>query len=180
MSAVRITSKPGRVKPHRLGPDLTVSLPARVEAGPSEAVGPYKVTLEIDMVDGRIGCTEITVRTASGAPVTGTDLRAIPVGTIVRLATTTLVQETIGRNGDFVTVTPYQPPEINVRAGATDEALRFVAASYSLAYALGEPPAKAVERDLGIATSTASKWIKLARERGYLDIPAGKGQKGKD
>lgn len=176
-ASVRVLTKLGQAKPHHLAPGLTIRLPAQIEAGPGESVGPYSLTLTIDMVNGRIGCTSLTVRPEEGKTITGTDLRAIPVATIVRMATATLVHETTGGGEGYVTVTPYTPPEINVRAGATDEALRFVAASYSLAYALGEPPAKAVERDLGIATSTASKWIRLAREKGYLDIPAGQARK---
>lgn len=175
---VRVTSKPGRTRPHRLAPGLSVELPALVEAGPSKTVGPNRVTLILDEVDGRLGCTEITVHASPGETVSGTNLRTIPIATIVRIAATTLVQQTVESGEGYVMVTPYQPPpKIDVRAGATDEALRFVAASYSLAYALGEPPAKAVERDLGIAKSTATKWISLARERGFLDISADQGRR---
>lgn len=77
-----------------------------------------------------------------------------------------------------MTNVPYKPPAgFDSNVGPTDDALRFVAASYSLAYALGEPPAKAVERDLDLATSTAGRWIKLAREKGLLDISAAQGRK---
>ncbi len=174
---VRVTTKPGRTRRYRLAPGLSVELPAVVEAGPSKNVGPNPVTLVIDEIDGRLGCTEITVRAADGRTVSGTDLRTVPVATLVRMAAATLVRQTVGGGEGHVTVVPYQPPEVDVRAGATDEVLRFIAASYSLAYALGEPPAKAVERDLGLAKSTASKWISIARERGFLEIPAEKGRR---
>lgn len=171
---VRVTTKPGVAKPFRLAPDLSVQVPAEVQGN----VDDLHVSLTIDVVGGRLGCTRVEVRAPSGEVVTGTVLRSIPVASIVRTAAASLVWQTVSRHGDYVTNAPYQPPaDFDSSAGPTDEALRFVAAAYSLAYILGEPPAKAVERDLGLATSTAGRWIRLARERGHLDISAAQGRK---
>lgn len=171
---VRVTTKPGTAKAHRLAPDLSVQVPAEVQGTVEDVL----VSLTIDVVNGRLGCTRLEVRAPTGDVVTGTALRGIPVASIVRTAAGSLVWQTVNREGGYVTNVPYRPPaDIDTSAGPTNEALQFVAASYALAYALGEPPAKAVERDLGLATSTAGRWIRLARERGYLDISADKGRR---
>lgn len=52
--------------------------------------------------------------------------------------------------------------------GPTDEALKFTAAAYKLAYALGEPPTQGVAERLLLKRSTAGNWVMLARKRGFL------------
>lgn len=52
--------------------------------------------------------------------------------------------------------------------GPTDDALRLVASAYRLSYVAGDPPARSVQRLLGIPRSTTGRWIMLARKRGFL------------
>lgn len=59
-----------------------------------------------------------------------------------------------------------------------DERLRRVAEVYRTAIAEGRHPKQAVRGALYVAESTASRYIKLARERGYLGKSKGQGAKG--
>ncbi|MGI8868763.1 MAG: hypothetical protein ACR2F6_07920 [Mycobacteriales bacterium] len=63
-------------------------------------------------------------------------------------------------------------------AGPTEDTLKWVARSYRLALILGEPPTRAVERDLRVPRSTAGRWVALARERGHLGAAEGAGKAG--
>ncbi|MGJ6963266.1 hypothetical protein ACSDR0_15275 [Streptosporangium sp. G11] len=128
----------------------------------------------VDVVDDRLGCTEITL-SSQGEPITGTTMRALPLGAVVRNMVRPLVFE--GSEGKGAVTIEGPPEPVDVTQGPTDQALKAVAMAYSIAFALGDPPAKAVERDLNLATSTAGRWIKLARDRGFLEIPADRGRR---
>ncbi|GGQ23713.1 hypothetical protein GCM10010140_62500 [Streptosporangium pseudovulgare] len=174
MATLRSDDKRQR-RPHKIAPGFFVLVPAEMTVSPGDGVGPYQVRLVIDVAGGRLGCTELTVTAQDGTTISSAALRGVPVASIVRSCARNLVME--GHEGEGVITLEPHDVDVDVSAGPTDEALRAVAASYSLAYALGEPPAKGVERELGLATSTAGRWIKLARERGFLEIPAEKGRR---
>ncbi|MBA3737334.1 MAG: hypothetical protein H0W97_02075 [Actinobacteria bacterium] len=55
-----------------------------------------------------------------------------------------------------------------IKDGPTDDALRLVASAYRLSYVVGDPPARSVQKLLGIPRSTTGRWIMLARKRGFL------------
>lgn len=52
--------------------------------------------------------------------------------------------------------------------GPSDEDLRAVADVYQLAYVTGGAPTKTVMERLALPRSTASRWVRMARERGLL------------
>ena len=52
--------------------------------------------------------------------------------------------------------------------GPSDEDLRTVAALYQVAYATGQAPTKLVMNRLDLPRSTASRWVRMARDRGLL------------
>lgn len=54
--------------------------------------------------------------------------------------------------------------------GPTPETLEWVSLTYELCLLLGDPPTKTVEHFFRIAPRTATYWVKLARERGHLDL----------
>lgn len=54
------------------------------------------------------------------------------------------------------------------RAAMTDEVLREVADVYRAAHARHQPPTKAVMQEWHVERSTASRWIRRARDAGYL------------
>lgn len=59
-------------------------------------------------------------------------------------------------------------PRHALSAGPTEWALQHVAFSYVFALLSADPPAKAVQRDLGLSPSTADNWIARAKALGLL------------
>jgi hypothetical protein len=53
-------------------------------------------------------------------------------------------------------------------AGPVPSTLEAVAYLYRVAVLMGEPPTKAVEETLGLARSTAGRWVAQARQEGFL------------
>ena len=67
-------------------------------------------------------------------------------------------------------------PEGLREGGPTDRALQWVAHLYRYAMAVAMNPAKSVEDKLGLSHSTAARWIRLARQKGYLGPSEGPGR----
>jgi hypothetical protein len=142
-------------------------------------------SLEADVVyeqpvGGRMGhfvCNRLTVkRREDGPPVTTEGLREVAVNAFLRLAVEgrlMRVGPTI-RDGNKSTweLTWAGPIALSERAqaggGPSDSDLRAVADVYQLAYVTGGAPTKTVTQRLGLPRSTASRWIRMARERGLL------------
>ena len=128
------------------------------------------VDFEIAFVDGRFGVQKLTVTAIEGATVTADLLR--------NLAIQRLVFEAVAGGARLVLVNQNAKAAIesfDAKSGPTDEALYAVAAVYRRALMVGEPPTKAVVDGLGLARSTAGRWVMKAREKGFL----GKTTKGK-
>lgn len=101
-------------------------------------------------------------------------MRALKVGELVKEAVTAEVMPGRGDAGggdyEFAIVDFSEAEAARLRAqGPTDETLKWVAFFYGLGSVLGLPPAKQVESNLGVPRTTASKWVRRARERGLLD-----------
>lgn len=174
---VRFTVKnPG--SPKAVGPGLFIQLPATVQVDPERDAAPYKLELKIDLVAGRVACVHLEITAEGEAPINGTGLRAIPIANYVRAAVGVLMMRGEAAAGGGMRFTPLSLPEEGIKeAGPTSESLRAVAALYTWAYIVGEPPAKAVEQGLGLPVSTAGRWIRLAREKGFLDVSAEQGRR---
>jgi hypothetical protein len=170
-------TQPGIIE---LGPNL--ALPRAFTFGIEEE---RRYSLEAEVVyeqpvGGRMGhfvCNRLTVkRREDGPPITTEGLREVAINAFVRLAVEARrmrVGPTI-REGNKSTweLTWAGPIALSERAraggGPSEEDLRAVADVYQLAYATGAPPAKTVTQRLGLPRSTASRWIRMARERGLL------------
>lgn len=142
-------------------------------------------SLEADVVyeqpiGGRMGhfvVDRLTVRRRDdGPPITSEGLRQIPVAAFLRLAvegSLLRVGPTI-REGNKSTwkLTPTGPIALSERAraggGPSEDDLRAVADVYQLAHVTGGAPTKTVMERLGLPRSTASRWVRMARERGLL------------
>jgi hypothetical protein len=142
-------------------------------------------SLEFDVVyeqpvGGRMGnfvVNRLTIsRRDDGPPITSEGIRQIPVAAFLRLAVEgnlLRIGPTI-REGDKSTwkLTWTGPITLSERArhggGPSDEDLRAVADVYQIGYVTGAPPTKMVMERLGLPRSTASRWIRMARERGLL------------
>lgn len=111
--------------------------------------------LTVGIVDGRIRCTAIQIKAEAGTFLTGEDLRRIPIAR--------LIAEAVDKSPSPAPAAPDGFPT----AGPTADAIRYIANVYTLAYAAGQPPTKAVAA-LGLTYSTAARWVALARAAGYL------------
>lgn len=65
------------------------------------------------------------------------------------------------------------PPRVPIRRprrrnSVTDDHLREVADTYRRALAAGAPPTKEVAERMGASHSTAARWVKMARDKGFL------------
>lgn len=114
-------------------------------------------------------------------PVSGTTLRAVRVWALVQHALTVAVEHGqanmtereghVAIVGRAVELSDEDVARIRAQ-GPTDESLAVVARFYNLAGVLGLPPAKQVELNLDLPRTTASKWVRRAREKGLLGDPA--------
>jgi hypothetical protein len=138
---------------------------------------PYRLELRVVYEDGRFIVDQLTVkRREGGPPVTTEGLREVPVAAFLRLAVESNIMR-VGptiRDGDKSSwkLTWASPLALSERAragaGPSDEDLRTVAALYQVAYATGQAPTKLVMNRLELPRSTASRWVRMARERGLL------------
>jgi hypothetical protein len=132
----------------------------------------HTVIMELDVIDDRLVCTSCTLQMKPGGPsVTADALRRVPVGRYLREAAssglTVMEVESAGRYH------PFEPPPANFAdGGMTDDVLREVARLYHWALATGDAPLGLMERHYGVPRSKASRWISVARRRGYVkDAP---------
>jgi hypothetical protein len=176
-------NEPPKRKPFNLlplGPELAIPKEFTFSV---ETEGLYSLEADVvyeQPVGGRMGhfvVDRLTVkRREDGPPVTTEGLRQIPVTAFLRLAVEGNRMRVGPREYDGHTsswkLTWAGPITLSERAqaggGPSDEDLRAVADVYQLAFVTGGAPAKTVMQRLGLPRSTASRWIKMARERGLL------------
>lgn len=136
---------------------------------------PYSATISFSKGEGAYGLSELKI-TAGNAPITGTTLRDITPGDLIQR----VLHDASSLQGDSMLKTSdglaagdarlrIQEAAAHKRPRPTPRVLDLVATVYELAKLAGAGPAKAVEHDFQVPPSTASHWIKLARERGHLD-----------
>jgi hypothetical protein len=143
----------------------------------AEIEGLYRLEFRVVYEEGRFVCEELTIkRRSDGPPITTEGIREIPIAAFLRLA----VEGNVMRVGPTIRdgnkssweLTWIDPITLSERArsggGPADEDLRAIAEVYQVAYATGGPPTKTVMQRLGLPRSTASRWIRMARERGLL------------
>jgi hypothetical protein len=132
----------------------------KVTGEPDDANTPFAATAQLRFQGGRLEVVRLAVdQVPGGPPVTGEALRTLPRAIVREVARRTAT-------GDL-------PMDLRSIAsqGLSDEALQLTALVYRFAFVIGDPPAWAVHKRLGIPRSTAGRWIGLARERGYLGPP---------
>ncbi|WP_232667899.1 hypothetical protein [Pseudonocardia sp. TRM90224] len=153
------------------------AVPTKVRVEPSpDDLEPieHTVVMHLDVVEGRLVCTRLDVEMVQGGPsVTAEVLRRIPVGRFLREAAAsglTVFEVDVEKEGQthpFVA-----PPPDFAEAGMTDDVLREVARLYHWALATGDAPLGLLEREYGVPRGKASRWISVARRRGYVkDAP---------
>lgn len=144
---------------------------------------------------GRVGVEQLNIRRPpGGGAVTGATLRAIPVDTLAReamkMAAYEIVSQTPGEppelrraadpdltgiadpdfSGDELFAVYQQATHKPFRRGkpVTDAHLREVVQVYRDATATKQRPKQTIARVFHVSTSTASRWIRAARDRGFL------------
>ena len=122
-------------------------LPADVELVATMRRGHYEVD--------KLVCS----RKKNGPEITGELIRSLPVGRLLQ-------QSAIKANTLFGS--PYADAAKIREQGPTDESLRVVAQVYRLALAVRDDPTAAVASGLQLPRPTASRWVKTARQRGFL------------
>ena len=119
----------------------------------------------------------MTVTAPEGSPpLTSTILRAVPVQRLARAAILAGVQRgRRKRTSDGGTSTEILSPGLDDKdlelvrlRGPVPESLEVAAWVYNVAHLVGLPPARQVELTLGLPRTTASKWIKRARDMGLI------------
>jgi hypothetical protein len=159
---MRINAKANGLRYVDIGDGVTVPETIDITVSPDmpDDDVPYEVRLHLVAADGRLVCQTVTVEaTDQSGPVTAEGLRGIPLAGLLRWG----VREHARQQGRR-----FNPDPDVAKDGPTPEALRAAATVYRLAYALGEPPTKAVSVSLGLTYSTAARWVAKAREAGLL------------
>jgi hypothetical protein len=118
--------------------------------------------------DGRqVQPVEVTVKSTGDQAVTGADLRAVAVNSIVSEA---LADATRTQFVDF-DVDWWLPPDKwkELREeGPTDAALKYFAEFYAFGYALKIPATEFAIAHMQLSKPTAARWIRKAREKGLI------------
>jgi hypothetical protein len=142
----------------------------------TEIEGLYRVEFRVVFEDGRFVVDQLTVkRRSDGPPVTTEGIREVPIAAFLRLAVESNIMH-VGptiRDGNKSTwelkwASPLALSERTRSTGPTEKDLQTVADVYHVAYATGQAPTKAVIERLDLPRSTASRWVRMARERGLL------------
>lgn len=150
-------------------------------------------TLDVayDAVEGRFVVREAGVYSLSGGEITGTELRRVRLAEIVQAASPQCVAFALDDEDLFVTAAELAESEgrmlptwltdtlaaapglgslsESARVEAREARLDAVQLVYGVAVLTGQPPAKAIERELNVAPRTAAQWIRAARDAGRLE-----------
>jgi hypothetical protein len=118
---------------------------------------PYSVVGSYRYIDGRFELVELCYKSRSGEPITGVNVRKIPVDRILRDHLASRLPRTRGRRR-------------LVRRGE-------VAAVYKVAYACHAAPTQAVADAVGITHGAAEQLVIRARQQGEL-APTRQGKAG--
>jgi hypothetical protein len=139
--------------------------------GRAEVVGFHLVSYEHKPKDSK---GRETIEPLPGGPskLTTTVLRALNVGTTIekqrRHFRRKLEELPHGRRADLAAFAAPSPVKVQASWRYPPEHFAEVARVYRDAYAKAQPPTRAVQRHFGVASSTAAKWVRRARDLGYL------------
>lgn len=148
---------------------ITIELPASALFDDVEIEGePHRVTMRLELTTEGIRPTSVTVDGQS-RPVSGTTLRAVRVWDLAEQA----IRLGLDRTSGAPTVLSSKKAAQLRASGPQTETLEWVAFFYNLGHAIGLAPARKVELELGVPRTTASKWVRRAREAGLIHEPAG-------
>lgn len=99
--------------------------------------------------------------------VTGTMLRKLPLGRYAEVASRLLIEDLRAR-GKSRPVRDLESLRRAAGAGPTDEVLQLVGELYGEALVEGGRPAKTIAQQLDLSSATTTRWIRKARDKGYV------------
>jgi hypothetical protein len=145
----------------------------------------YQLHIEFDDDEHRYLCTEFHARRspdvdAGKGSITSEMLRELKVGEDI--AVDLFLRRTVDGqiielpNPDGIEPWGWTPPEGLSKEGPTDRALQWVAHLYRFGVVVSMNPAKTVEDILQLSHGTAARWVRLARQKGYLGPSQGPGR----
>lgn len=153
-------------KPTEVGPGVFMNLPVLLTVDDEPSAG-FSTQIELDFDGSQIRATAVGVRSTAGLPVTGTELRSVRVAG--------LIAEHLPRHAQTMSDSRGLTKDAEEIAALRDAGpgygptLRFVADNYSFARAIGLPPAKYVQQVLNAPRPTVTRWIRRAKELGWID-----------
>jgi len=167
------------------GPQWVTTDEALIMSRTGGVVG-AELRIEYDDDLRRYICTEFAARRTPDASegrgfITSETLRDAAVGESV--AAYLYMLSHLGFNGITELPNPdntepwgREPPKGLAKEGPTDRVLQWVAHLYHYGMAVSTNPAKVVEDTLELTHGTAARWVRLARQKGYLGPSAGPGR----
>lgn len=135
-------------------------LPATFRLWPDAESGPWKVTLEWAIADGRPECVGYSVQRADGR---GRAPMVLTASTVRGMKLAELIAEDRAGMTDLVRVEP-----VTHLRRSTAGRFREAADVYQAAIKAGKPPTKAVAAHFGISQGNASNLVARARGAGFL------------
>lgn len=126
----------------------------------------YTLTAEMNMTDDGIKPVKVEVKGDDHRPVTSSVIRAVKLTEVTRDAIAGMV---VHDDGNTFNIYDTETKAEKIReAGPTDESLEYVGFVYTYANYLGLPPAREVEQVTGLTRPTSTRWIRKARDKGYI------------
>ncbi len=154
--------KPLASKQVAIGRRHVVRVPFTCTLTELELDGISEVDLVIDLVGDVLGVASVTFTAVAGREITSTAMRGLKVNSVMRTAVA----------GAMMPLGPWgfseKDRERFRQLGPAGETLEAVAEVYEFGRMTGRPPAREVEIQLGLPRTTASKWVRRARDEGYL------------
>lgn len=176
---------------HPIGAALRIVPAFHVDAEDDQTGLGNTLQVAYDPAEGRYLVHQVTTRSLAGAEITATELRQVRVAEILHAAAVHCVAFALDDNSvDLVTAAEVSStgdtllpawlsaavagtatatatsPE--TRAELREARLDAIQLIYGVAALTGRPPAKAIERELGMTQRTAVHWIRQARTAGKL------------
>lgn len=139
--------------------------------------GLEEVKLSVGKVGDGLAVTELVATAAEGQQITSKQIRGLPLGKIVARAVRVSLNRLEEQAGGYAmriggTVYELDDEELAAirAAGPTDENLQRVADLSAVALLVGDSPSAEVAAALGLTQATAYRWIRKAREKGFLVV----------
>jgi hypothetical protein len=157
-------------------------LPARFRATVEDDKLPYRIELEIKVVDRHPTCTKLTLaQRGDGPPVSSRELRSARLTAYLAIAATQAAWRVVPLGTGSVAVeqpaigeeivvqrVEIEPPRQG-RHRLSDDHLREVARLYRDALAEGKrAPREAIKAQIPASTATIARWVQEARRKGFL------------